>query len=91
MRGQPHQTINATNLFFALNKYLIRFNKSRGQPGRGTHKHAWRVFENGVEFLAQDVQLNVPSWGELDGEDWNIACRGTMTLLPNGVLAVINP
>jgi len=49
------------------------------------------VFENGVEFLAQDVQLNVPSWGELDGEDWNIACRGTMTLLPDGVLAIINP
>lgn len=74
-----------------MNKYLIRFNKSRGQPGRGTDQHVWRIFENGVEFLAQDVQLNVPSWGELDREDWNIACRGNMLMLADGTLAVINP
>lgn len=74
-----------------LNKYLIRFNKTHGQPGRGTDKHVWRVFENGVEFLAQDVQINVPSWGELDGEDWNIACRGIMDNIDNGVIIVINP
>jgi hypothetical protein len=49
------------------------------------------VFENGVEFLAQDVQINVPSWGELDGEDWNIACRGIMDNIDNGVIIVINP
>ena len=74
-----------------LNKYLIRFNKTHGQPGRGTDQHVWRVFENGVEFLAQDVQINVPSWGELAGEDWNIACRGTMTMIHNETLAIINP
>lgn len=74
-----------------MNKYLIRFNKSCGQPGRGTDQHVWRVFENGVEFLAKDVQLNVPSWGELDGKDWNIACRGTLTMLPDETLAIINP
>jgi hypothetical protein len=44
-----------------------------------------------VEFLAKDVQLNVPSWGELDGKDWNIACRGTLTMLPDETLAIINP
>ena len=30
-----------------MNKYHIRFNKSRGQPGRGSMDHVWRVFENG--------------------------------------------
>ena len=74
-----------------MNKYLIRFNKSRGQPGSGSDQHVWRVFENGVEFLAKDVQLNVPSWGELDGEDWNIACRGTMFKLAEDALIIINP
>lgn len=74
-----------------MKKYLIRFNKSRGQPGRGTDQHVWRIFENGVEFLAQDVQINVPSWGELDGEDWNIACRGKLTMLHGEQLAIINP
>lgn len=74
-----------------MKKYLIRFNKSRGQPGRGTDQHVWRIFEDGVEYLAQDVQINVPSWGELDGEDWNIACRGQMKLLTDQALAVINP
>ena len=74
-----------------MKKYLIRFNKTHGQPGRGTDQHVWRIFENGVEFLAQDVQINVPSWGELDGVDWNIACRGNMTMLHNEQLAIINP
>jgi len=50
----------------------------------------WRVFENGVEHLAKDVMINVPSWGELDGPDWNIACKGYMQKV-NGVdLIVIN-
>ena len=29
-----------------MNKYKIRFNKTRGQQGRGTVDHVWRVFEN---------------------------------------------
>jgi hypothetical protein len=61
-----------------MNKYLIRFNKSRGQEGRGSEAHVWRVFENGVEYLAKDVMINVPSWSETDGIDWNIACKGYM-------------
>lgn len=74
-----------------MNKYLIRFNKSRGQEGRGSEAHVWRVFENGVEHLATDVMLNVPSWGELDGEDWNIACRGVLHKMPDTGLLIINP
>lgn len=61
-----------------MNKYLIRFNKSKGQPGRGSEEHVWRVFENGREILARHVRIQVPSWSEADGPDWNIACTGTM-------------
>jgi len=76
-----------------MNKYLIRFNKSRGQPDRGTDLHVWRVFENDIEYLAAEVKINVPSWSEKsEGPDWNIACcgfmevdhdTGTVTIHPN--------
>lgn len=62
------------------NKYLIRFNKSRGQEGRGTLDHVWRVFENDFEYLCKHVQINVPSFSERTGEDWNIACYGSMSI-----------
>ena len=61
-----------------MNKYLIRFNKARGQPGRGSEEHVWRVFENGREVLAKHVRIQVPSWSEASGPDWNIACTGNM-------------
>lgn len=63
-----------------MNQYLIRFNKTRGQPGRGTIEHVWRVFENGHEHLARHVKIMVPSWSEADsnGQDYNIVCRGRM-------------
>jgi len=74
-------------------KYLIRFNKTRGQPGRGTPDHVWRVFEGQKEYLAKHVRINVPSWDERTGEDWNIACDGfleidreTSTVIINGEL-----
>ena len=73
-----------------MNKYLIRFNKSRGQEGRGTEEHVWRVFENGAEHLVKDIFINVTSWGETDGEDWNIACYGFMSIVPSSELAVIS-
>jgi len=63
-----------------MNKYLIRFNKTRGQPGRGPEDHVWRVFENGKEFLCKHVKINVPSYSERTNEDWNIACQGTMQI-----------
>ncbi len=63
-----------------MNKYSIRFNKSRGQPGRGTLLHVWRVFENNNEMLAKHVKINVKSWSEIDenGQDYNIVCYGQM-------------
>ena len=61
--------------------FQIRYNKTKGQPGRGTKDHVWRVFENGKkEFLAKHVRINVPSWDEQTGEDWNIACDGFLQI-----------
>ena len=67
------------------NKYLIRFNKTRGQEGRGSLDHVWRVFENGNEYLCKHIKINVPIKDEVsnDGngnDDWNIACEGIMKI-----------
>jgi hypothetical protein len=74
-----------------MNKYLIRFNKAHGQPGRGSDEHVWRVFENGVEHLARYVRIQVPSWSEADGPDWNIACNGQMLFFQDTDTVVILP
>jgi len=73
-----------------MNKYWIRFNKSRGQDGRGTVDHVWRVFENNQEYLFKNVKLNVPSFSERTGEDWNICCHGKMTIEKETSTAIIN-
>jgi hypothetical protein len=71
-------------------KYAIRFNKTRGQPGRGTVDHVWRVFEDGKEYLFKNVQINVPSHSERDGEDWNIVCQGVMVIDRSTSTAIID-
>lgn len=73
-----------------MNHYLVRFNKTRGLPGRGTEEHVWRVFENGKEYILKNVRLNVPSYSERTGDDWNIACDGVMTIDRETSTAVIN-
>lgn len=73
-----------------MNIYKIRFNKSRGNPGRGSIEHVWRVFENETEYLARNVRINVNSWSETDGTDWNISCKGNMTWFSDTDTAVIN-
>jgi len=75
-----------------MNKYKIRFNKSRGQVGRGTVDHVWRVFENGKEYLFKNFKLNVASQSEIDesGGDWNVVCQGTMTIDRETSTAIIN-
>ena len=72
-----------------MNKYCIRFNKSRGQEGRGSVDHVWRVFENDTEFLAKDVIIQTTSWTEQTGEDWSICCRGVMSFIPGADVAFI--
>jgi hypothetical protein len=76
------------------NKYHIRFNKSRGQPGRGTRDHVWRVFENGEEYLFKHFKVSVPVYDETTGDglgndDWNFACEGYMTIDKKTSTAII--
>ena len=58
----------------------VRFNKSRGQVGRGSIDHVWRIFDNNKEYVVKNVQINVPSWGAKTGEDWSICCEGVITV-----------
>lgn len=65
-----------------MNTYQIRFNKSRGQEGRGSMDHVWRVFENGKEYLFKNLDISVPVKSEKDvnGNDYNIVCRGFLSI-----------
>lgn len=71
-------------------KFLIRFNKSRGQPGRGTKEHVWRVFEDDKEYLFKHLQINVPVTDERTDEDYNIACVGNLVIDRETSTAIIN-
>ena len=75
-----------------MNKYRIRFNKSRGAPGRGTPDHVWRVFEGDKEYLLKNFKLNVTSVSEKDDNDadWNLVCHGVMTIDKETSTAIIN-
>jgi hypothetical protein len=63
-------------------KYRIRFNKTRGQKGRGSADHVWRVFEGDKEYLFKNLDIRVPvkSEKELTSEDWNIVCEGNLSI-----------
>jgi hypothetical protein len=58
----------------------VRFNKSRGEPGRGSKDHVWRVFDGPKEYIAKQVRIGVPSWGAQTGEDWSICCEGQIMI-----------
>jgi len=79
-----------------MNTYHIRFNKSRGQAGRGTAEHVWRVFENGREFLFKHFRIegltvtdSVTGSGG-GGDDWNMTCEGYMTIDRDTSTAIIS-
>jgi hypothetical protein len=62
-------------------KIKIRFNKTRGQPGRGTPDHVWRVFDpNGKEFICKHILILTKCQSEKDenGQDYNIVAEGNM-------------
>lgn len=63
-------------------KYRIRFNKTRGQESRGSVDHVWRVFEDDKEYLFKNLDIRVPvkSEKEINTEDWNIVCEGTLSI-----------
>lgn len=78
-----------------MSKFLIRFNKTRGNPGRGTIDHVWRVFENDEEYLVKHLKINVPSWDEKTSDrngndDWNVACEGVISFDKDTSTAIIN-
>lgn len=63
-------------------KYRIRFNKTRGQEGRGTLDHVWRVFEGNKEYLFKHLDIQVPVKSEKESltDDWNIVCEGVLSI-----------
>jgi hypothetical protein len=63
-----------------MNRYRIRFNRTHGQPGRGSVDHVWRVFENDQEYIVKNIRMNVSSYGEKEDENWNIVCYGFKTI-----------
>jgi hypothetical protein len=75
-----------------MNTYHIRFNKNRGQQGRGTIDHVWRVFENDKEYLFKNLDITAPVKSEKDanGADYNITCQGYMTIDRENSTAIIN-
>jgi hypothetical protein len=70
--------------------FHIRYNQTRGQQGRGTMDHAWRVFEDGKEYLTKNVEINVPCRGAKTGGDYSMVCEGKMTLDRETSTAIIN-
>jgi hypothetical protein len=44
--------------------------------------HVWRVFENGKEFLFKNLDISVPVKSEKDanGQDYNIVCKGYLSI-----------
>jgi hypothetical protein len=76
-----------------MSKYSIRFNKTRGQPGRGTMDHVWRVFEGEKEYLFKNLDITVPVKSEKDanGADYNICCFGKLQIDKETSTAIIVP
>lgn len=76
-----------------MSKYSIRFNKTRGQPGRGTMDHVWRVFEGEKEYLFKNLDITVPvkSEKDLNGNDYNICCFGVLKIDKETSTAIIVP
>jgi hypothetical protein len=74
-----------------MNKYHIRFNQTRGQQGRGSLEHVWRVFENGNEFIFKNIKINTDSFSEEEPQGhWNICCYGYMEIDKETSTAIIN-
>ena len=74
-------------------KFRIRYNKSAGQPGRGSVDHKWRVFdENNKEHLCKKVVLKGLAWTEQDpnGVDWNMVSEGEIHIdRENSIITIL--
>jgi len=53
--------------------------------------HVWRVFENGKEYLFKNLDISVPVKSEKDvnGNDYNIVCKGFLSIDRDTSTAVI--
>lgn len=69
-----------------MNKYYIRYNTHCGETS-----NIWRVFENEVEYLVNQLDIQVPVTSAKTVENgvikWNIYCEGTMKII-NGVAII---
>jgi len=74
-----------------MSQLVVRYNQTRGQPGRGTVDHVWRVFEDGKEYLTKNVEINVPCRGAKTGADYSMVCEGTLHLDRETSTAIIDP
>lgn len=73
-----------------MNKYHIRFNHQHNGSGK-----TWRVFENGVEYLVEHLDIQVPLRDEVTTENkvekWNVYCEGYLTINNNTALITNTP
>ena len=69
-----------------MNKYHIRYNTLHRDSNA-----IWRVFENGSEYLVNQLDIQVPVTGAKTVENgvdkWNIYCEGIMEII-NGVAVI---
>lgn len=64
-------------------RFRIRYNKTAGQPGRGSKEHVWRVFdENNKEYICKNIFMKNESWGEKEEltPDYNIVTNGEIEI-----------
>ena len=73
-------------------KFHIRYNQSRGQEGRGSPDHVWRVFLNGQqEILAKHFYiLGGPVFSEHTEGNWNLCCYGTFQIHEDSGTVIIH-
>ncbi len=64
-------------------RFRIRYNKTAGQPGRGSKEHVWRVFdESNKEYICKNIFMKNESWGEKEEltPDYNIVTNGEIQI-----------
>jgi hypothetical protein len=70
-----------------VSKFHIRFNTKHN----GNTAQVWRIFEDGVEYLASDVKIFSPLYTETTVEHgetkWNVTCNGR--IIWDGTVAII--
>lgn len=70
-----------------MNKYHIRFNHQHNGSGK-----TWRVFENGIEYQVEHLDIRVPLRDDVTVENgvekWNVYCEGSLTIV-NGIARII--